>query len=86
METLYSIEVSDVGDTAWLTGHDGSCVGRFRKRFGIDVHRTVTERIARAGQCLYCTHEAVGEGDWHDFRAAVVKHHAIGVPFYTIQF
>ncbi|ATF90433.1 hypothetical protein [Burkholderia gladioli] len=86
MEGLFSIEVSDAGDTVWVTGHDGSCVGRFSKRFGIDVHRTVTEQIAGAGQCLYCTHEATGKGDWHEFRAAVLKHHAIDVPFDTIQF
>ncbi|MGN4155545.1 hypothetical protein [Burkholderia gladioli] len=86
MESLYSIEVSEVGDTVWVTGHDGSCVGRFSKRFGIDVHRTVAEQIAGAEQCLYCIHEAAGEGDWREFRAAVLKHHAIDVPFDTIQF
>ncbi|MDN7465751.1 hypothetical protein [Burkholderia gladioli] len=86
MESFYSIEVSEVGDTVWVTGHDGSCVGRFSKRFGIDVHRTVAEQIAGAEQCLYCTHEAASESDWREFRAAVLKHHAIDVPFDTIQF
>lgn len=27
MEELYSIDVSAAGDTVWMTGHDGSCVG-----------------------------------------------------------
>ena len=31
---LYSIDVSALGDTVWVTGDDGSCVGRFSKRFG----------------------------------------------------
>ncbi len=45
---LYSIDVSALGDTVWVTGDDGSCVGRFSMRFGIDVHRTVTEQMAGA--------------------------------------
>jgi hypothetical protein len=36
---LYSIDVSPLGDTIWVTGDDGSCVGRFSKRFGIDVRK-----------------------------------------------
>ncbi|WP_158361681.1 hypothetical protein [Burkholderia pyrrocinia] len=45
LEQLYSIDVSAGGDTVWVTGHEGSGVGRFGKRFGIDVHQTVTEQL-----------------------------------------
>lgn len=86
MEALYSIDVSARGDTVWVTGHDGSCVGRFSKRFGIDVHRTVTEQMAGAAQCLHCTHEAAGATDWDVFREAVLLHHGIEVPMDTIRF
>ncbi|WP_124076875.1 hypothetical protein [Burkholderia gladioli] len=86
MEAIHSIEVSDAGDTVWVTGPDGSCVGRFSKRFGVDVHRTVTEQLAGADQCLHCTHQVADEDDWREFCAAVLMHHAIDVPFNTIQF
>lgn len=86
MDELYCIDVSVAGDTVWVTGHDGSCVGRFSKRFGIDVHRTVTEQLAGAGQCLHCTHEAAGVDEWRVFREAIRMHHGIEVPDDTIRF
>lgn len=86
MEQPYSIDVSTAGDTVWVTGHDGSCVGRFSKRFGVDVHRTVTEQLAGADQCLHCTHEAAGAEEWRAFREAVLMHHGIDVPVDTIRF
>ncbi|MEX3985994.1 hypothetical protein AB4Y45_44805 [Paraburkholderia sp. EG287A] len=82
----YSIDVSSLGDTVWVTAHDGSCVGRFSKRFGIDVHRTVTEQLAGADQCLHCTYEPAREGEWQVFREAVLQHHGIDVPLDTIRF
>lgn len=83
---LYSIDVSSLGDTVWVTGDDGSCVGRFSKRFGIDVHRTVIEQMAGEGQCLHCTHGAAGAVEWQEFREAVRRHHGIEVPTDIIQF
>ncbi|WP_081467266.1 hypothetical protein [Burkholderia ambifaria] len=86
MKQLYSIDVSSAGDTVWVTGSDGSCVARFSKRFGIDVHRTVAEQLAGADQCLHCTHESAGVGEWQMFREAVLRHHGIDVPVDTIRF
>ncbi|HDR9473291.1 hypothetical protein [Burkholderia multivorans] len=83
---LYSIDVSALGDTVWVTGDDGSCVGRFSKRFGIDVHRTVTEQMAGADQCLHCTHEAAGVVEWQEFRKAIRRHYGIEVPADAIRF
>ncbi len=82
----YSIDVSSTGDTVWVTAHDGSCVGRFSKRFGIDVHRTVEEQLAGADQCLHCTHQPAGEGEWKVFRTKVLQHHGIDVPANAIRF
>ncbi|MCA8050734.1 hypothetical protein [Burkholderia arboris] len=82
----HEIEVSAAGDTVWVTGNDGSCVGRFSKRFGIDVHRTVSEMLAGAEQCLYCTHEPGGQDAWNAFRAAIAQHHGIVVPGHLISF
>lgn len=77
MTSLHCIEVSAEGDRVWVNGHDGSCIGRFSKRFGIDVHRTVAEQIEGADQCLYCTHEPAGIAEWEDFREAMRRHHGI---------
>ncbi|MFA8362920.1 hypothetical protein ACEPT7_34200 [Burkholderia ubonensis] len=82
----YSIDVSSLGDTVWVTAHDGSCVGRFSKRFEIDVHRTVTEQLAGADQCLHCTHEPAGAIEWSVFREAIAKHYRIEVPIDAISF
>ncbi|KWB52725.1 hypothetical protein WL37_06175 [Burkholderia ubonensis] len=82
----YSIDVSSLGDTVWVTAHDGSCVGRFSKRFGIDVHRTVTEQLAGADQCLNCTHAPAGAIEWSVFREAIAKHYGIEVPVDAISF
>lgn len=82
----YSIGVSSLGDTVWVTAHDGSCVGRFSKRFGIDVHRTVTEQLAGADQCLQCTHEPAGVIEWSVFREVIMKHYEIEVPVDAISF
>ncbi|HDR9179264.1 hypothetical protein [Burkholderia vietnamiensis] len=83
---LYSIDVSSNGDTVWVTGDDGSCIGRFSKRAGIDVHRTVTEQMAGAPQCLHCTHEAADETVWKLFRDLISRHFGIDVPADTIVF
>lgn len=83
---IYSVDVSALGDTVWVTADDGSCVGRFSKRFGIDVHRTAEEQTAGGAQCQYCTHGEAGEAEWQAFREAVLRHHGIDVPRDTITF
>lgn len=80
MNTDFDIEVSANGSTVWVTGSDGSCIGRFSKSFGIDCHTTVTEQLAGAGQCLHCTHEPAGPKDWQLFRDLMRIHYGIPVP------
>lgn len=83
---MWDIDVSSNGDTVWVTAYDGSCIGRFSKRFGIDVHRTSSEQLAGAGQCLHCTHQSAGLSDWQVFRGAMLEHHGIEVPFNVVHF
>ncbi|WP_432263397.1 hypothetical protein [Cupriavidus sp. TMH.W2] len=85
-EEFYEIQVSARGDTVWVNGIDGSCLARFSKRFGIDVHRTAADQLKGGEQCLFCTHTGAGPGEWEHFRIAVKEHHGIDVPVGTIAF
>ena len=76
----YGIEVSADGRTVWVHASDGSCVGRFSKTFGLDVHKTLAGQIEGGSQCLYCTHEPAGAREWNEFRAQMLAHHNIEVP------
>lgn len=76
----YCIDVSADKCTVWVNGADGSCIGRFSKRFGLDVHKTSTAQMAGGSQCLHCTHEPAGPAAWDDFRAQMQLHYHIEVP------
>ncbi len=73
----FEVIVGDCGTRVWVNAPDGSNVGRFSKRFGLDVHTTVTEQQEGASQCLYCTHEPAGEGEWHVFREKLLVLHGV---------
>lgn len=68
------------------SGQDGSTVGRFSKRSGMDVHTTFCQQLAGADQCLHCTHEKATEADWLEFCALMWKHHHIDVDRGLISF
>lgn len=76
----YGIDVSSDGGTVWVHAGDGSCVGRFSKIFGLDVHKTAAQQMAGGSQCLHCTHEPAGPKAWNEFRAQMKVHHQIDVP------
>lgn len=80
------VQVSATGDTVWVHAMDGSTVGRFSKRFGLDVHTTVTEQMSGVGQCLHCTHEPAGQAEWKLFRELMRKHYQIHVDVNLISF
>jgi len=63
-ENTLSVETSADKSTVWVNYEDGSCIGRFSKRFGIDIHTTATEQMQGKGQCLYCTHHTATYEDW----------------------
>jgi len=81
------IQVSDDGGTVWVHSlTDGSTVGRFSKRFGIDVHRTMTDQMAGGEQCLSCSHEPAGPEDWRRFVELMKKHHEVSISLDLISF
>ncbi len=76
-EPTYEVIVSADGGTLWVNGSDGSSIGRFSKRFGIDVHNTATDQLAGLPQCLACTHSSAGPEDWRVFREQMREHHGV---------
>lgn len=85
-EAIEQVQVSDTGDTVWVHGMDGSTVGRFSRRFGMDVHTTVAQQLAGSAQCLHCTHEPASESDWHLFCDLMSQHFGITVSKSLLQF
>ena len=78
--SAFEVLTSAHGDSVWVNWADGSCIARFSKRFGIDVHAGGEAQIAGAPQCLFCAHGVAGLEQWHTFRQKVREHHGIDVP------
>jgi hypothetical protein len=88
MEQPYQVEqvqLSEDGSTVWVHALDGSTVGRFSKRFGLDVHTTVTQQMEGAAQCLHCTHAPPSSKDWQEFCDLMRQHYDIEVNPKLIQ-
>lgn len=85
-QSQWQVQLSQDGSTVWVHALDGSTVGRFSKRFGLDVHTTVTEQLEGAGQCIHCTHEPATESDWQLFCLKINEHHGINVDSQLVQF
>lgn len=77
--TLCEIHADPARGTVWINGADGSCIGRFSKRFGIDVHRTATAQLAGESECIVCTHERSDRMSWARFIDAMQEHHGVTV-------
>lgn len=73
-------QVSADRSTIWIHAPDGSTVGRFSLRFGMDVHTTFTQQLQGASQCLHCTHSAPAHADWLLFCDLMFRHFGIAVP------
>lgn len=82
----WQVQVSQDGGTVWIHDISGSTVGRFSKRFGLDIHRSVEEQLQGAGQCIYCTHEPPTESDWLLFCGKMRDHFGINVDPQLVQF
>lgn len=76
---LHEVVRSPDGATVWVNAADGSCIGRFSRRYGIDVHATVAEQVRGGRQCLFCTHEPADQAAWEAFCDAMLLHHRIPV-------
>lgn len=82
-----NIQIDATKTTVWVhASEDGSTVGRFSKRFGMDVHTTINAQMAGASQCLHCTQEQPTEQEWHLFCDLMWQHYKISVPKDLIQF
>lgn len=46
---------------------------------GVDVHRSASEQLEGAPECLVCTHGRVTAEDWALFVEAMAIHHGIDV-------
>jgi hypothetical protein len=79
------IQVSADGGTVWVNDAY-SCLGRFSKTFGMDVHRSMEDQLNGAGQCLHCTHTAAGLAEWHQFVELMHLHFGVTVPPDLITF
>lgn len=78
---------SSNGETLWVNHLDGSCIARFSKRFGIDVHNTATDQIFHGkSECRYCTHGEAGKDDWQVFRSKVFEFYGIEIKEDLIAF
>ena len=84
-DPLGQVQVSADGKTVWVHAMDGSTVGRFSKVFGLDVHRTITQQLAGANQCLHCTHTPPTQEDWLTFCRLMEMHFQIRVDPQMIQ-
>lgn len=83
---LHEVVVSGDGATVWVNGPDGSCIGRFSKRFGIDVHHTGTRQAEEGAECIYCTHAPAGQTEWDTFRAKMLEAHAVELDPQVVDF
>lgn len=81
----HEFQLDPVKRRVWVHASDGSTVGRFDVRFGIDIHHTVTEQLAGKPECLHCTHETPGEGEWALFRAHAKTHWGLSIPEDAVQ-
>lgn len=79
------VEVSATGRTVWVHSPDGSTVGRFDLRFGMDIHTTFAAQQSGAGECLHCTHDKPGRSDWLLFCELIEKHYNVPVDVNLIE-
>lgn len=82
----YELEVSQLKDRLWVNAPDGSCVARFSKRFGADLHHTVTEMMAGAPECIHCTHGVPTSAEWNEFRSRLAESYQVFLPESTLAF
>lgn len=71
----------------WInSGVDGSCIGRFSKRAGMDVHRSGTDQMQGKGECLHCTHGEASKGDWLLFIRLMKQHYNVTIKPEALSF
>lgn len=76
---LGEIVRSSDGGKVWVNDLNGSSVGRFCKRAGMDVHTTIAQQLKGLPQCLHCTHQKPTQDDWIEFCDLIERYHNIPV-------
>lgn len=83
----HEVIISSCGLKLWVNSKkDGSCIARFDKRFGMDIHRTGTEMMEGKGECLYCSHEKPTSADWETFRKKVFEAYDVEIDVSSLAF
>lgn len=84
----YELQTEFLKQRVWVHASDGSTVGRFDVRSGMDIHTSATEQLAGAPQCFHCTHGKQSFRDWIYFIQYAAKEwnfcipsDAINIPF-----
>ena len=73
-------EIAWDGRTVWVNScKDGSAIGRFSARGGVDVHQTLQNQVDTGTECLDCC-PLGGEEGWHRFCASMLKYHDVVIP------
>lgn len=80
MALEYIYQTDELKQRVWVHASDGSTVGRFSVRFGMDVHNTVTEQMAGRSECLDCRHSGSPAENWRLFRAYAQDLWGIDIP------
>jgi hypothetical protein len=81
---LDQVQIAADRATIWVHALDGSTIGRFSLRFGIDIHTTAREQLAGASQCLHCTHQRPTYAQWLRFCQLMQELHGVSVPKYLL--
>ena len=76
----HELQTDPIKKRVWVHASDGSTVGRFDVRFGIDIHNTVTDQMKGKPECLHCTHDTPGVDEWALFRDHAKRHWGIDIP------
>ncbi|MEK6828997.1 MAG: hypothetical protein AABY15_02640 [Nanoarchaeota archaeon] len=67
MELFYEVQYSENREKLWVHCSTGETVGRFDRRFGMDIHTTIEQQMKGASQCLLCTHDPADEETFDQF-------------------
>ena len=70
------VQVLSDGQTCWVNGPDGACLGRFvQRRFmaHMDVHKDFEAQILTGEVCLDCRVDPT----WTEFKVSMLLHHGV---------
>lgn len=66
-QNQYAVQYGEATGTVCVHASTGETVGRFSRRFGMDIHTSVEQQMAGKSQCLHCTHGKPTDEDLETF-------------------